>query len=444
MVKLSYEGIDVSCNDFTAHDLSLLTNPLHKTEVCLLKLQQSLDELKAPRLGVMKGFDVAIVTPGTAGAYHRLNVDLCEVIEQYKIFFDVKIYFHQKHIVDPSQKNVNPLVSIENSSVGAVRGVAASSTSLKKDRQDRTPRDYLQLQLRRSAEDGGDIVSNNGHLQKSSAGLRVAQMGCQCHRMSRANFNTWVPSLRTSSYNNDRSNNRAGKLGKNGKKRSSSLLPTKKEECCPFRFTIYQDSYGFYVQPKNCHVYHEGHPRRDNISTSVKNLLESDVEIITDTGKAHAKAGVGKNLHYVRTKRRNLNNTAMLDNRQVIYLCKHLDRRLKSTDGNGNDTSDTDDLYALLQKKKFAYVSLLHKVKTKACSNNDPNNDPDNTLLFSETVTPDGFSKVDEFVDKIQTDNSTIAEAKEFANQHRDARSLSDKQDMMLSIAYASPFQISR
>ena len=146
MAEASSDDIDMFLNDFSSHDVALPTDSSNKTEECLQKLQESLEQLKSPRTGVMKGFDVGVVFPGMSETYYRCNVDLCLVLDEYKLIPDVKIYFADKHLVDPSEKNADLDDCVENSAAGAnlINGGISAASNSSTQKKEKTARDYLQ------------------------------------------------------------------------------------------------------------------------------------------------------------------------------------------------------------------------------------------------------------------------------------------------------------
>ena len=70
--------------------------------------------MNAQRIGVMKGFDVGVALPGMPVTHYMNDVDLCSVLDEYKHCPNVKIYFAEKHLVDPFVKTTNTTNDKEN------------------------------------------------------------------------------------------------------------------------------------------------------------------------------------------------------------------------------------------------------------------------------------------------------------------------------------------
>ena len=97
-----------------------------------------------------------------------------------------------------------------------------------------------------------------------------------------------------------------------------------------------------------------------------------------------------------------------------------------------NSMGEIDNLYEYLKEVEYPHVSLLQKVvnTTSSCISNSE------SLLFTESNI-NGTIKND-MLSACHKDEEAI----QFSNDHRKARNISNDQEMMVAIAYSSPFQI--
>lgn len=145
-----------------------------------------------------------------------------------------------------------------------------------------------------------------------------------------------------------------------------------------------------------------------------------------DLRSAKALRGVAINAHYVRSSRNS--NPILLSTDQI----KHI----QSKDPEGvaslgqSKPGGMDNLYAFLETSGFYYVSLLQRVDLTDSGHRS-------TKLFNETVLERTVAKSDLELESTQMDTALTV-----ANQHRNARSLNDDQEMMVAVAYVTPDEL--
>lgn len=386
----------------------------------LQNLLNELEKLNDKRIGIMKGFHVYVchLTDPPSCGDERKDVDLCALIEETKNW-NAKIYFNnQKHATDDGRYKNNPRRCINNS-------------------------------ICRHAHLGGDLISNRGggNLDDIAARVKtgsptpVLRLQCQCGKVSRSltaghdfYYNT---DCRQDSYNNNRRNNRSGRLGAKGKRRSDTHLPVDADKICPFKLVVWQDKHGFYVLPKKCNVFHEYHPRRDHLGSSLRYLRGEEMELIEDCGTASSFSGTGRNLHYVRAKRAK-NTPTLLTSRQIRYVQSgQFEEEEEDGKSNKEKNSDVDNLYVNLSNQKCSYVSLLQRSPDSRSPRISDNQ------LFSETCKGGRLTSTTNVLAG-GSDDPLMAEANIFATKHRVQRKIRPDQDLMIGIAFASPFQLKR
>ena len=282
--------------------------------------------------------------------------------------------------------------------------------------------------LQNSALNGGDKITSNGYNGNSK--YIIQYIRCQCSQKYQVGEKK-VGTYRQDTYVNNRRNNRCGAAGKHGIKRTDTSLSRKKDNLCNFYISLYQDTRGFYVKSKSCHVFHKNHAKRDHIRVSSRNVTGSDRKEIRIGGSACAASSVGMNMHYQRTKDRN-NTASILSRRQIRYICDDIFPSSKDKCGMKNSMGEIDNLYEYLKEVEYPHVSLLQKVvnTTSSCISNSE------SLLFTESNI-NGTIKND-MLSACHKDEEAI----QFSNDHRKARNISNDQEMMVAIACSSPFQI--
>ena len=147
----------------------------------------------------------------------------------------------------------------------------------------------------------------------------VMSIRCSCHCTTCSTETNSFTDSCCNTYTNNCKNNRHGTIGKHGKIRQGALLSKQKDMVCPFHLTIYQDQYGFYVRSNSCNPYHKFHPKRNHLCTPKSLIHGNELENLNDSHDAATQAGTGRNLHYVRSKRRK-NIPSLLSTRQVSQI----------------------------------------------------------------------------------------------------------------------------
>ena len=386
----------------------------------LKAFERELHALKVKRIGILKGFELSICHDGDV--QHLYGADLCHIIDQYKSL-DVKIYFNAKHSE----------LTAEEQLLHKVPTLA--------------PKEVLLRSIQNAAVEGGDTLISNGGILKGTTGKRMMLIRCSCVRATRSNKGSHFSEYRIDSMTNNRKNNRHGNVGKHGKHRCGSVLPLRNNALCPFSLPIYNDENGYYVRSKYCQPHHEFHPRRGHIRISRKLIHGDEMQIIQDSGEACSMAGTGRNLHYIRSRRKQ-GSCTLLSTRQVTQIYEGLGKTNNSKKWTDGDTPEgnIDHLYALLRDKKYSHVSLLqardsnirkditpvhsHGTNCKSCN-------LDHILLTENsyagrTITEPGLA----------SDKAVFDEANKFALAHRRIRKIKEHQEMMIALAFASQFQL--
>ena len=385
----------------------------------LNKLEIDLAELTKERLGKMENFTVHLYHFSTNEYFDTLkSCDLCSIIEQYKNL-DIKIYFDKKH----------------------------SQLTAKELAMDHPPilssKEILLRSLQESAVAGCDTIISNGGIRKTTGEQKILNIKCSCNRLTRAIQHFVYSDYRQDTYSNNRRNNRQGLQGRRGKKRRGAILSKDKDALCPFSIPVYQDCLGYYVRSKFTHPYHETHPRRDHIRVREKLVHGDDMEAIKDSTQACALSGTGRNIYYVRSRRKQ-KKASLLSTRQVSKICHDLRKKRKLAENvSGDANGDIDDLYRILQTKKYSYVSLF-QVKTEQLDVINDTNTPERNSEFHHTLLTEYFTngKYSLPVTGLSSDQACYNEANQYVTLNREARRIKDDQEMLVALAFASPFQL--
>ena len=112
---------------------------------------------------------------------------------------------------------------------------------------------------------------------------------------------------------NNRGNNRPVEGGRCGKKITYTCLSNFEENSCPFYLTVFQDSYGYYMNFKQCQ------PLLKHVKRYVKLLSILDVKMIKISTKAYAASSVSITLQYARAKE-GRNILTILSSGKICYI----------------------------------------------------------------------------------------------------------------------------
>ena len=267
-------------NQENTHDDTLDCNPKHNLKF-LQSFEKELMELRKKRLGIMNNFGLFVShVHGEQTVLNSKNsADLCSLLVEYKNL-DVKIYFSPIHSqLTPEERLIDTCIKP-------------------------SPKQILLRSIKQSGKDGGDVLISNGMTCANNNKHWVMNICCSCHRLTQSNKMNAFTDYRADTYSNNCKNNRKGAVVKHSRIRRSAQLSKNKDMLCPFYLTIYEDENGFYVKSKSCNPYHENHPKRNHLCTP-KSLIHADeLQNLKDTRDAAALAGTGRNIYYVRSKRR--------------------------------------------------------------------------------------------------------------------------------------------
>ena len=457
--------------------------PIHQLHSQLRKDVESLTA--PPRLGNVT-MDVTLCVPGESPSNY-LSTNICSLLVSHK-YHNALIYFHPKYSTSTvydvadvdesisSQSTEDPtnllLASIQRASiagndclVSSGRNKKQKATSLKSD----PTLLYLRCQCAFTYKGGGKVDKNSGKV------------------VGRDDY-------RSSTISNDKKNQRSGKRGKNGSHRTDSLKRFKKSEAqCGFHLSVYLGSNGYYVKTGLGNPHHEFHEPRMHIRLPSKLVHNKEQTIVKDLHSAKALSGVARNTYYVRSSRKG--PPTLLSHSQIRYLCKKYknkphDASLSKT-SDEEESSGMDDLFEYLEDSNSSYVTLLQRV-TPASDDGDPVSDhndrfesivpaveqapsasldEDSSLLdsafldddsdkeeegtgmdgggcglinssrkcslFNETRIGDNIVQEDYAISTSEDRNAHI-----IANDARKRLAIKDKQEMVVGIAYVTPFEL--
>ena len=163
----------------------------------------------------------------------------------------------------------------------------------------------------------------------------------------------------------------------------------------------------------------------------MKLIHGDEVQILQDSGEACSMAGTGRNIHYVRSRRKR-GSSLLLSTRQVTQIYEG-SRKMKNgkelTDGD-TPQGDIDDLYALLREKKYLHVSLLQARDTNSRKDITP-------VLSHPTVstccnvdhillTENGYAGKTMTEPGLASDKVSLVKANSFALDHRHIGKIKD------------------
>ena len=446
----------VSCLPVGDSDVNLLSLQLHN------ELINNVEQLKARRLGQIE-MDVCPSAPGEVPAsYTKMNV--CELMSSNKNY-NAYVYFHPMYSTPPSQN------------------------SLEVNESAMTPHDPIKVfrdNIERCAVFGHDVIVSGGRPKRVREGTSTNDPNplyfrCQCAKLytgKKVNLSSGkvIPrdDYRTATITNDAKNNRAGSKGRHGSHRTDSVRCfTKEEPKCGFQLSIFHNKFGFYIKTKNGNPYHEHHASRLHLRMPSRLVGSKEVTIIQDLNSAKALSGVAANTHFVRTKRRG--TPTLLSNAQIKYIGSKYKKKKKkgpSTDVVGEETSSLDDLLEHLEETDSSYITLLQRVKKvvtdTSCTINEATREGlvdkeigsssneatalgpfdadgsctrNNPIIISQLVNETCIdNKVTE--DIYQVDTSAENDALIVADGARRKQKIDDEQDMVVSLAYVTPFEL--
>jgi hypothetical protein len=304
--------------------------------------------LNAPRPGFLE-MEVDVRLPFLSLPPRYVKQDICSLIDTHK-HTQALIYFDPKYTLD------------------------------------KTGRQSLYADLLRAALLGGDRIMLWGTVSKATN--QSMYIRCQCAAIYRGEKVNSVTGdiieredYRTTTYCNDRKNQRNGQKGRNASHRTAiDRRLTKDDDRCPFRFSVFQDNTGYFIKSKLGTKCHQFHPRRDHLRTSTSLLGVDDSQLQADLNSARAKVGTAANLHFVRTTRQG--TPTVLSRNQIRHVVKK-NPVAGGDSGGAKENGEIDDIYQFLEATGNSYVSLL--ARGPSCGP-DLSTDPSG-ILFNETRT---------------------------------------------------------
>ena len=393
-----------------------MSSDLSKSSQLQVKLQVQLEQLRSERLGkIVVSHGVAIESEGVFSLPSFTSGNLCETIQQYQ-----KIPIARIYIEPPTNRE----------------GIVPNDLSEQVH--------FLKERMKMASMAGGDVIVQAGTGKKVQSGFkRVAVFRCQCgmHYKGKKISDSGTPLLslnyRQESFVNDRANNRHGTDGRKGPKRSRALRHTPLNgTICGFNFSLLHDGVGFFVKPQNGSPFHRGHPTRPFLRTPSRFLHPSDLEAIGDVAQTNAPAGVAVQLHQTRTAR--FGSGTVLSQDQIRYRCKKLAKSLPTAgvlpDADENSPgSEMDSLFQYLQKSGSKYICLTEQIKTDIENGENRRQ----SLLVNESIQESAVCHSIE--NNLQ--GQELQDATKDALASRTIRGLTDEQDMVVGIAFTTPFE---
>jgi hypothetical protein len=282
---------------------------------------------------------------------------------------------------------------------------------------------------------------------------------CQCAPLYRGSKTDKQGSVvpradyRATTFTDDRKNQPHGIKGINGSHRTTlDRCTSKGDERCPFSYSIFLDSAGYYLKTAANFFLYQFHARRDHIDTSTTPLDSDENQIQGDLSSARAKTGVAANLHYVRSGRKGT-KSILSSHAQIKALLKKNPHQVDGQDADEsmNDSGKTDNLYQFLEKPGSHYVSLLAPVLPEASDASIADSpyiadspcqptqidSPPKTVLFNKTWL--GHTKDQEDIVIAADEEQDMLRV---VSDHRRLLPISDSQEMMVGIAYAMLYEV--
>ena len=294
---------------------------------------------------------------------------------------------------------------------------------------------------------GGDVLVQSGlgpALKQDSDFQRVLCLCCQCglyYKGKKISDNgTAVANLNYHKENfvNNRQNHRHGITGKKGAKRTRALRCNPLSGThCKFNITLLHDCLGFFVKPRFGNPCHTGHDVRPFIRTPSRYINMDAAEHIGDVAQTNAPAGIAVQLHQARTTQ--TGHPTIFSQDQIRYQCRKLARSCPnpdpSNDNWGNSTgSEMDQLFLYLQKLNSKYICLTEKVKTQMENGEQRRT----SLLINESVKD--TSQVVETPEQ-NLHGTELSDAMSDTTAFRQLRGFRDEQDMVVGLAFTTPFE---
>ena len=192
------------------------------------------------------------------------------------------------------------------------------------------------------------------------------------------------------------------------------------------------------MKPRCGSPFHQGHAVRPFIRIPSRYINTDDLQQIGDVAQTNAPAGIAVQLHHARTARHGCPTLFSQD--QIRYRCRKLARACPNPDptskdwGNPSGGSDMDQLFRYLQKSNSKYVCLTEKVKTEM-ENGEKRR---TSLLVNESV--NHSTQITESPENNLND-AELCVAMEDTSAFRQLRGFNDDQDMVMGIAFVTPFE---
>ena len=257
---------------------------------------------------------------------------------------------------------------------------------------------------------------------------------------------------------------------------------TKSEDQCGFHLSVYLGSNGYYVKTGLGNPYHEFHEPCMHIRLPSKLVVDKEQTIVKDMHSAKALTGVARNTYYVRSSRKG--TPTVLSNSQINYICSKYKKKRdcqSSSKISDEEASGMDDLFEYLEDSNSSYVSLLQRV-TPSADDGVHVSEPNPTGSVVPVVEPRTSGWLDDYSDEEDDNGDTFGiegdqdgdstpsrkcslfnetrignkvvqqdyvisteedlNAQSVANGARKKQAIKDRQEMVVGIAYVTPFEL--
>ena len=390
-----------------------------KTAQLQTLLQSQLQHLKSERLGSIVVPHAIVIQGESSTALSAFTTgNLCQTIANLRNCPNARIYIQ----VPPNREGLVP-----------------------QDFKDQLLLTSQSLKL--SAINGGDVIVQSGlgpQPKPPSEYQRVMCLRCQCglyyrgKKISKEGNAVANLAYRKENFVNDRQNHRHGIDGKKGAKRTRALRCNPLTGTpCKFNLSLLHDAKGFFIKPRYGNPFHCGHAARPFIRTPSRFMDTADAEHIGDVATTNAPAGIAVQLQQARTSR--MGQSTVFSQDQIRYQCKKLARSCPNPDPSNKDWcnsegSDMDRLFHYLQKSNSKYICLTEKVKLEMENGEQRRK----SLLVNESG-QDATSLTETLEQNLH--GNELSDAIEDTHAFRELRGFSDDQDMVVGIAFTTPFE---
>jgi hypothetical protein len=243
---------------------------------------------------------------------------------------------------------------------------------------------------------------------------------------------------RPETIRNNRKNNRPGLAGRKASHRTETSCPlTTSHNNCPFKFSVYCNSHGYYIKGGN--PFHEFHAKRDEIRFPVNlDLRNRRLSYVTSTMEPTPLLQLlSKQTHYICSKR--ANTPTLFSKAQIKYLCfKKVGRNIDLP--NLQENSTWDNIFKHIMNIKGEHIALMQRVVSIPDTVTGSDIPIRMGVLFNKkTFQESGISKQDQ---PILEDKEDAMMAEIDISLHRTKRNIAHNQEMVVGLAFTTPAEI--